>query len=611
MEAWLKRPTLRSAGFFAAACALVFLSGYPQGLHGVLIYSCATLLVVPFFAELRNEWIATWQRRIVLGLIAGILCLGLVSVQLLPLLELTELSHRAAGIDVSFAGLTPLTAYLRGFLTTAYTSDASYFPGTGSILVCLLASVIVVAPAPPRVKAHMFAAVILFLLGSERASPLFRFVYDHHLLPGLHFFRQMFIYLAVAVVGVAVAAAAAIDVIAKWGLTFSEAITSLRAQRCNVLLFLIAWVAAFLCLQLDRIVLLQIVFAFAAVIIVVGLIYVRKLYALAPLLSLVLAVEIVALRLHPFQFFDKSVFARPPSVEAIQQLPHWQDYKFMTGSLAGVGAGLSPPLLPDLDKRISQAYSAISPMSNLLWNMPSLNGHLALPLKRRMAIEDLLHDETFNVSKTPPSLRLIDLLAVRFVTNGGELTTPAFRTIYVDRRPQMQTVENREHWTQENTAALPRYQIYTDYEAVGSLDAAVTAVRSLKARILVVEDPTGLLTQSLASDRGNTGGEQAASFQVVEAKDTAYEFKLSATKPVWFFLADADYPGWTATIDGKSTHVFAAQVLGKAVVVPVGDHVLKFLFRSQTFLVGLGISIASIAVLVICCWIPFRIRFLW
>jgi hypothetical protein len=610
MEAWLKRPSLRSAGLFGAACALVFLAGYPQGLHGVIVYGCATLVVIPFFAELRNEWMATWRRRIVLGLIAAMLCLGLVSVQLLPSIELTELSHRAAGIDVTLAGVTPLTSYLRGVLTTAYTSDGSYFPGTGSILVCLLASVIVIAPAPPRVKAHAFAAVVLFLLGTERASPLFRFVYDHHLLPGLHFFRQMFIYLTLAAVGVAVTAAGAIDVIAKWDLTLSEAIALLRARRGDILLFLIVWVAAFLCLPLNRIVLDQIAFAATAVIVFAALMYVRKLHALAPLLSLLLALEIVTLRLHPFQFFDKSVLARPPSVDAIERLPRWQDYRFMTGSLAGVGAGLSPPLLPDLDKRIAKAYSAISPMSNLLWNIASLNGHLALPLERRTAIEDLLHDETFNVSKTPPGLRLIDLLAIRFVTNGGELATPAFRTIYLDRRPQIQTADNGEHSTQENTAAFPRYQIYTDDEVVDSLDAAVSAVRSLKTRTLVVEDPTHLLTRSSAAERGNGGAEQAASFQVVEAKDTAYEFKLSAAKPVWFFLADADYPGWLATIDGKDTHVFAAQVLGKAVLVPAGDHILKFMFRSRTFLIGLGISIVSVVLLIICCWMPFRTRFL-
>src|SRR4051812_12802450 len=44
----------------------------------------------------------------------------------------------------------------------------------------------------------------------------FRFVYDHHLLPGLHYFRVVFQYLAIADIGVALLAGWAADGIARY-----------------------------------------------------------------------------------------------------------------------------------------------------------------------------------------------------------------------------------------------------------------------------------------------------------------------------------------------------------------------------------------------------------
>ncbi len=59
---------------------------------------------------------------------------------------------------------------------------------------------------------------------------------------------------------------------------------------------------------------------------------------------------------------------------------------------------------------------------------------------------------------------------------------------------------------------------------------------------------------------------------IPDSSDVEYEFNVHARKPVWLFIADANYPGWQAEIDGHSTPVYSAQVLGKAVFVPSGIH---------------------------------------
>jgi hypothetical protein len=221
-----------------------------------------------------------------------------------------------------------------------------------------------------------------------------------------------------------------------------------------------------------------------------------------------------------------------------------------------------------------------------------------------MAVENLLHDEIFAVLPTPPGLRLIDFLGIRFVTNGGKLGTAAFRTLYLDQRSEMQTEENKENWLQENVAALPRFQIYTHHQSVGSLNAAITSIKNLKRRTLVIENPDSVSEAEKPDEDydSSTSAPPPARFEVVEATDTRYEVKVSAAKPVWLFLADANYPGWTATINGAAVPTFSAQILGKAVAIPKGDSTVTFRFEPASFLWGRRITMLTIGFLVFAFW---------
>ena len=63
-------------------------------------------------------------------------------------------------------------------------------------------------------------------------------------------------------------------------------------------------------------------------------------------------------------------------------------------------------------------------------------------------------------------------------------------------------------------------------------------------------------------------------------------------------LSDVNYPGWRAAVDGRPVHIYQTDYLLRGVVIPAGEHVVTFTFRSLTFYVGLGISLLSICALV-------------
>jgi len=604
METWVKRPNLLTASLFGAAFALLVFSGYPQGAHGTVIYGFVTLLILPLQRRPRHEWVKSFGARAGLLLFACAVGVGLAAVQLAPLLELIGLSSRREGVGIAFAGIVPLSGYLRGFLTADFALGPASYPGIGSFLVCALATLPLVVPSPGRVKAHLAAALMLLMLGAERATPIFRFVYDYHLLPGLSYFRHTDIYLAIGSIGVAVGAASAIDWLSECQFERRRLQTMpLRASpRLDYVVTKYAawavlatfWIWALASALYNTLVGIQIAVTLAAGAAVFFLVAKRRQYLTAPVLTLVLSIEILALRLHPFDFYPSSALERPPGIAAIKALPNWRDYQMMAVGFAGLTAFL-PMRQPEYIFGIRKATAALSPLTNMRWNLPSMSGALALELKRRTAIEDRLRAEVFGTVLAPPGLRLIDLLGIRYVTNGNELTTAGFHPLYLDRRDEIKTGNNNIQVIEENDDALPVFQVYSQYQVVASLQEAVDAITHLQMRSLVIEDPDRRLIPASTSTLESDADDHR--LKVLQATDTLYRVTISSAKPVWLFLADANYPGWTAALDGKDTPIFSAQVLGKAVAIPAGNHEVILHFRSKTFLLGLLISVATFATL--------------
>jgi hypothetical protein len=593
MEVWLRRPSVNSAILMGAAVAMIVLAGYPQAFHGAVIYMALTLAVVPFDAMVRRRWTAECRARLATGSLAILVCAGLSAIQWLPLLELTALSHRSGGIASGFR--IPLIAYLRGFLFTApgINGSASYFPGTGSLLVSALASLALVARLPNRIKGHLLAALILVQLGGEEASPLFRLLDHNDLLPGLRYFRTFHLYINIAIIGFGVLAATVIDGMSGISLSRGAVAAWVRANWTRIsasAMMLAIWFWAILYLRIPDIGWVNYSALAAALAGSATLIVCRRGGLVPAFMVLLLTAECMNLRLYQFHFYDPAILAEPASAEAIKAIPAHRDDKLFDSSWAGFYGFTDSrdPGEPDQARRVMESITA---MTNIFWGLRSMNGALALPTHRQTDADKLMRSEIDGQTASPPGARLIDLLAVRFISVDPPHPAPAFRPFWSDPAVNAQIMENM--------AARGRFQIYENYMTVASPAEALDAIKALKAPMLVIENLSG---QSLAGapqvsavDNGAVAlANNPASFDVLKAKSTDYRIDITAARPVWFFIADANYPGWKATLDGKPTPLFSAQLLGKAVTVPPGRHRLAIRFQSATFDLGLGISLASI-----------------
>ena len=61
-------------------------------------------------------------------------------------------------------------------------------------------------------------------------------------------------------------------------------------------------------------------------------------------------------------------------------------------------------------------------------------------------------------------------------------------------------------------------------------------------------------------------------------------------------VADTHYPGWQATIDGKPTEIFRANIAFRAVFVPAGSKTIRFDYQPWWLLPGALVSVVSILI---------------
>lgn len=121
----------------------------------------------------------------------------------------------------------------------------------------------------------------------------------------------------------------------------------------------------------------------------------------------------------------------------------------------------------------------------------------------------------------------------------------------------------------ENRTALPRARMGLDIRPARTEQEAEQLVRSPKfdpRREAVVE-----------SDRPLAAGEGEVTWKL--RTSDRIELGVVAKKSGVLVIADTDYPGWEAEIDGKETPVLRANLAFRAVEVPEGAHTVVLRFR--------------------------------
>jgi hypothetical protein len=590
LERWWIRPDVPRAVILALPVASMLLAGYPQAAHGIVLYMALYVAARCLNAELVRRPSRLWP-HVKTGAVAAAIALGLAAVQLLPLLELVRESIRAEGISAVTS--PPPSWFYRGLLFTAWQREAMSIPGLGSMLVTSLAVAALVSRPRAALLGHLLATAFLLQLAMGEHSALYRLL--QHRLPGLDSFRTTQLYLTIALTGVSVLAAAGVDGVAK--------LKRLDPLRGALLVgAVLAVTLAGAVLHNDFTPRASFAFALVAWVGLALLFWLGRTRAAPALLLLVLLAEIQWLRAPLLGFASSELLRTPPVTVGYLQRQEDRDRDFRIANVPHLHSylGFAPGNAANLEWLLRLHLASVEAAGNLIWDLSSMHANLALPLARRQAAEDLLVSEVQGQSARPRGRRLIDLMGVRFVLVHHSHRKGADKREYSPDLEEVFYDEQTRYYILENPHSLPRLQFYSRAAWARDVHDAVSMMQEADAPALILEELSGAEEGSRrAREPAGTTSVSGAQLRVTTSSPERYELELEVSEPGFLFLADANYPGWEAHVDGEPAPVYYANALGKAVPVSAGFHHVEVVFRSKPFRRGLWLSLATSALVLL------------
>ncbi|MGE5138757.1 MAG: oligosaccharide flippase family protein [Rudaea sp.] len=179
----------------------------------------------------------------------------------------------------------------------------------------------------------------------------------------------------------------------------------------------------------------------------------------------------------------------------------------------------------------------------------------------------------------PLSSPLLNLLNVKYVLSTRAVPNPGYRLVY-----------DREIKIYENLNVLPRAFLVGQSRVIPDRQEMLKALPSLDpSREVWLDEPASL------------PGAGSGRFQPAEISKyggSEVEVKTSTKQSAFLVLADSYFPGWIAQIDGADTTLYRADYNFRAVVVPAGDHVVRFKYSPLSLKVGgVGTLVAGVILL--------------
>lgn len=147
----------------------------------------------------------------------------------------------------------------------------------------------------------------------------------------------------------------------------------------------------------------------------------------------------------------------------------------------------------------------------------------------------------------------------------------------------------------ENTRVLPRAWLATE-ELVATGEAQIEIIRSGKIPAGESWNPlqTALVESTTGIQFGKTN-ESPGPAKVTTLEPNKVEVKTEASGPALLVLSANHYPGWRAYVDGQSAEVVRVDYNLRGVAVPAGNHLVTFVYWPKSVLIGLVISLLTLA----------------
>jgi len=176
----------------------------------------------------------------------------------------------------------------------------------------------------------------------------------------------------------------------------------------------------------------------------------------------------------------------------------------------------------------------------------------------------------------------------------GEVNSPT-----VSRWKRLATIGNVSVF--ENARALPRAWLASG-ELVATGEGELNIIRTGKSpdgspwnplETALVESGTGLVP-----GKGSDPSQRSVA-EVTRHEPNRLEVKTESAATAILVLSENSYPGWRARMDGRPVKMLRVNYNQRGVTLPAGNHMVTFIYWPRSVLIGLVISLLTLAILLL------------
>jgi Bacterial membrane protein YfhO len=143
---------------------------------------------------------------------------------------------------------------------------------------------------------------------------------------------------------------------------------------------------------------------------------------------------------------------------------------------------------------------------------------------------------------------------------------------------------------------LPRAWLATEALVVGEAQA-LEVIRAGRLPTGQEWEPRRTALVEEAAGAGLRAGAGAGRVEFVLRHPNRVELRTTSDAPSILVLGDNHYPGWEAEVDGRAARVLRVNYNLRGVELPAGEHAVCFTYRPRSLVVGLFVSLLTLAAL--------------
>lgn len=179
----------------------------------------------------------------------------------------------------------------------------------------------------------------------------------------------------------------------------------------------------------------------------------------------------------------------------------------------------------------------------------------------------------------------LNIAGVRYFVTSYKINSPSFELKDVLPPPKNSKLDPILLY--ENNDSLPRSYLSGNsrkIETVEDFNNILADENFVKTQTVLVEEDTLKLENP---------GKAVMPVNITFEKPAEIVLEAASGTPSVLVLADTNYPGWKAYMDGKPVEIHYVNLVQRAIYFPKGQHQVKFIFQPQSFELGKKITIFS------------------